>query len=181
MSMTGMRSALLAVVLAGLLLFGYSWWRERTPTETVASAVAKERTAVAESVFAKAETVTVAGRVVVRTRRDTLLRHITDTLRVKEFIATVDTQLVHDSTALAKSRIVTERVRDELAIAQRRLIPPRFGGSVSALYDPFHATPAISASASLRVIDRYSLTARGDQRFAPGESPRVFFGVSVRM
>lgn len=120
-----------------------------------------------------------------RTLRDTL--RITDTLEEKRFIARVDTALVKDSIALAAAdtviaaeRAVIGALRTELMLARPRPAP-RFGVILTGLYDPIARAPLASASAAFRVIGNVSLVAVAFQRVEIGASPRVFFGVSVRL
>lgn len=179
-----------------IVLFGFSWWSEHRHGVTPAQLqVAHAQTAVALQQAAKAETVYVSAmqaarieRVALAPIRDTLLVHLTDTLEVKRFIAKTDTVLAADSLALraadvalaAKDSALATQGR-ELAIALRPHIAPRLQISASALYDPIAAIPVASTSGSLRIIGTLSLTARAEQRFAPGEKPRGYLGVTIAL
>ena len=180
--------ALLVLIVGGSVL--YERHRSASPAE---QAAAHEQTIRAEEQAAAAETVTAertaaagVARVIYRTSRDTVLRHLTDTVLVRETISRADTVIARDSAAivaagraLALQQSVTMRMRDERDLALKPRYPPRLSGSASALYDPMAAVPAASASVNFRVIGALSLTARADQRFTPGEKPRAYVGISL--
>lgn len=117
-----------------------------------------------------------------RTLRDTLT--LSDTVQVRVALDLADTALARADTALAAAAVtirardsLAARLRDELAIARRPA--PRFAGRALALYEPITATPAASIEGTMRLVGRVSLVARADQRFAPGEAPRVGVGVAI--
>lgn len=180
---------LCAICLVGLLT--YSVFSEsRSSAEQVqarrqtAEAVAKA--ARVETLYVAQKAASVSARASVRTLRDTI--HITDTLEVKRFIARVDTALVKDSMALAAAdtviaagHAVESGLRAELALALRPHPTSRLSLVLTGLYDPVAHTPLASASAGFRVIGNVSLVAVAFQRVEIGASPRVFFGVSVRL
>jgi hypothetical protein len=186
------------IVYATLLLIGIvsgvSWYLEHRPQPlTAAQAVAHEVTRADSVVAAKADTVVVhdtvrvtVAKVAYRSLRDTL--RLTDTLAVLRTLASADTVIVRDSVAFADAsrsieahKAVESSLRTELALA---LVPhpaPRLALVASALYDPLAAIPAASADVSLRIIGSLSLMVRGEQRFTPGEKPRLYAGLSVRL
>ena len=191
--MTGAR---LAGIVAAIIVLAFAaslLWEHRPPAPSAAMAVAAKVDTITQLIAAKAETVYVAAaasaqgsRASVRTLRDTL--RITDTLEVKAFVARVDTALVKDSVALARAdtviaaeKAVTAAVRTELAIALRPHPAPRMGVTLTGLYDPTTSTPLASAAVGFRVISKVSLVAVAFQRVELGQSPHVYFGVSVRM
>ena len=147
-----------------------------------------QEAAKAETVYVAAKAAASAATDVYRGARDSVLVHLTDTLLVKETIATADDALAKDSTALAradtaiaKEKVVTAAVRTELAIALQPHPAKRLGLVLTGLYDPVTSTPLASAAVGLRVIGNVSLVAVAFQRVEIGQSPHVYFGVSVRM
>jgi hypothetical protein len=186
------------IVYATLLLIGIvsgvSWYMEHRPAPlTVDQAVAHEQTAVATLAAAKAETVFVAEKAVaaaarVEYRAVTVERRIHDTVWVASALAKADTVIQLDALALTAAdsvigsqQRVASSLRTELSLA---LVPhpaPRLALVASALYDPLAAIPAASADVSLRIIGSLSLMVRGEQRFTPGEKPRLYAGLSVRL
>ena len=190
--MISRRTIALAVV-ALLALFVFSWWREHRPAPSEAQQIAHQVTAAAVEKEARVETLYVAekaasvsARASVRTFRDTL--RITDTLEVKRFVARVDTALVKDSlaiaaadTVIAAGHAVEAGLRTELALALRPRPAKRLSLVLTGLYDPITHTPLASASAGLRIIGSVSLVGVAFQKVQLGETPRVFFGLSVRL
>jgi hypothetical protein len=51
--------------------------------------------------------------------------------------------------------------------------PPRLSGSLEVGYDVLGQAPSVSIPISLRVVGRWAVTARFDERFAIGEKPRA--------
>ena len=186
--LAGLVAAIIALAFGASLL-----WEHRPAAPSAEMAVAAKVDTITQILAAKAETVYVearasaaASRASVRTLRDTL--RITDTLEVKAFVARVDTALVKDSVALAKAdtaisaeKAVTAAVRTELAIALRPHPAKRLGLVITGLYDPVNHVPLASAALGLRIIGNVSLVGVAFQRVEIGQSPKVFFGMSVRM
>lgn len=180
-----------AVALFALLFSVSWWWEHRAPPLTTEQAIAHERTAQKVEAAAKVESVYVAvrdsamaGRVVVQHFRDTLLVRLTDTLRVKEYIARTDTLLRRDSTALAAAdqtihslHVVIAAKDTELVFARVSHPAPRLTMTVAALYDPLAGQPSASGGVALRVIGGLALVARADQRPIL-ERPAVRVGVA---
>lgn len=185
---------LVACAVALLLIVGASWCYERSHGVTPAQLqVAHAHTEAAVAIAAEAETVFVKGEeraakaeTVYVNSRAAALADIHDSAKVVRAIADADatiaakdTALALADTALVTAKAVTDSVRKELALALRPHYPPRLSGSASGLYDPLAQVPAASLGVNLRVIGRVSLTARADQRFAPGEKPRGYVGVAI--
>jgi len=154
-------------------------------------AVAHERTLVAQRVVVRVDTLlrdakvrTAKADTVYLRARDTVLQHLTDTVLVKSALLAADSAIAQgaltiaaaDSAIAARDTLVA-RVRAELAVALRPA--PRLSVRASALYDPLAQIPAASGELSFRLIARTSATAVCSQRFAPGERPRCYLGLSL--
>lgn len=179
--------ALAMAALLWLALAALDVWRERRGTPEQQRA--RQATIYAEHYVYRTDTLfrrdTVRYRAAAgsyRTLRDTV--RLTDTVQVKVALSRADTALARADTALAAAAVtlwardsLAARLRDELAIARRPA--PRLAGRALALYDPITVTPAASLEGTARVLGRVSLVARADQRFAAGERPRMYVGVSI--
>jgi hypothetical protein len=177
---------LLLVLVAGLLaaLYFESCGDRRGPELQVAH----RATIAAEHVLAARDTVfrhdTVERAIAVGDyRRARAQLVITDTVQVRSTFLKADVALAKDSATLASATSLIAghvelegRLRDELAIARRA--PRRLSESAALLYDPLAQVPAIATQVQLRVAGGWSAIARAEQRFAPGERPRGYLGIS---
>jgi hypothetical protein len=78
------------------------------------------------------------------------------------------------------------RIADSLIAALHRQVsllehapqwkPPRWSAEADVLFDPISVTPATSGALAFRLGAGVSALARIEQRFAPGERPRVYLG-----
>lgn len=162
-------------------------WRERRGTPEQRQA--RQATVYAEHYVYRTDSLfrrdtVVLSRALTRYREVTDTVRLTDTVWVKAALAAADTTIractaavSSCSMALAARDSLAARIRDELKIARRPA--PRLAGRAVALYEPLTATPAASIEGTARVLGRLSLIARADQRFAVGERPRMYVGVSV--
>lgn len=105
-------------------------------------------------------------------------------------VAKQDTALVAADSVVAthkEERAADDRLARQLEIerdmwkARANLRPPRFGASVSGLYDLLAQIPAASVDAEFRLLGNVSVIARAEQRFAPGAKPRLYVGGKVRL
>ena len=181
------------IVAALLALLAFSWWREHRPAPTVAQAIAHERTRSDSVVAANADAVLLhdtvrvtVARVAYRTIRDSV--RLTDTVWVRSALATADTVIALDSVAIADAgraieahQAVESSLRTELTLALQPRTLPRFGTTISALYDPLGASPLVTAAVGFRVIGNVSLVGVAFQQVQLGAVPRVYFGISVRL
>ena len=187
------RRYVLAALALLALVFAFSWWTEHHQAPGVELAVAHERSRSDSVVAAKAETVFVAQKAVaaaarVEYRAAVARPAVHDTVWLKGALAKADTVIALDSVALADagraieaSNVEKASLRSELAIASRPQTATRFGTTITALYDPVGASPLLSAAMGFRVIGKVSLVAVAFQRVEIGATPRVFFGLSVRL
>lgn len=191
----------LYALLLGLVLavIGDVLYERSRDVTTVEQVVARERTAVAsaasvhaDSDFAQQAAPIADARARYRALRDTFrirdtLPAVHDTVLVRA-LAAADTVIRLDSVALASGTaaiaahvVVESALRDELTLALRPRSVPRLGVTMTALYDPVTATPLASVAAGVRVIGSVSLVAVAFQKVRLGETPRVYFGLSVRL
>lgn len=140
-------------------------------------------------VVLRQDTVTLhATQTVYRDRRDSVLlalhdtTRIRDTVTVQQFIRMSDSTIstcnkaLRDCTALSAAQdtqLVAVRRRDALRLELAK--PPRIQLAADLLYDPFRATPAVRAEATLHLFRRTNFTTQA--LFPAGESPRTYVGV----
>lgn len=118
------------------------------------------------------------------TIRDTLNIH--DTAQVKVFVKVAaglaDSVQTLQRTIADDRRATNDLLADkDIQIARAKLQPPRLTVSVSGLYDPLAQIPAASLDGEFRITANVSAVARVEQRFAPGEKPRVYVGGRVKV
>lgn len=147
----------------------------------------------ADSLKALSDGVTVT-RTQYRPVHDTLLlemerahSQVVDLLpHLPEFVARADsamnacTEFQEQATTeqhVADSLIAALRHKSELLERAAPWKPPRWTAEGEVLYDPLHDAPTADASIALRVVGGWSVAARAEQRFAPGESPQLLIGV----
>lgn len=175
----------LLLIVAGL---AFALYFQSCDTRSGQLAVAQHETAIAQKL---ADGTTVAFHDTASSFRhaaaayDTTRHHVrlTDTNWVKVTLERADTAVrraertvAAADTALVARDGLESKLRAELALAQHT---PRFAVSAAALYDPLSSVPAASLDATVRLIGRVSLLARGEQRFAPGERPHAYLGLWV--
>lgn len=121
-----------------------------------------------------------------RTLRDTLNLH--DTTQVKVFVDRADAVAGSCTDFLSKCEqyrqhaetVIADLTLDRDAWKAKADAPdPRLHVGADALYDVLSSTPTAAADASVRVVRGFSLVVRGEQRFAPGERPRLYVGGRV--
>jgi hypothetical protein len=67
----------------------------------------------------------------------------------------------------------------ELHDAWKKARPPRVTAEASVLYEPIAQIPVARLGAGVRLFSDVRLMAEGEQRFVPGEAPRVRVGVRI--
>ena len=126
------------------------------------------------------------------TRRDTILSRLTDTVRVREFVATADStiaacrsvvttceQRVADRDSLlrivGRQRIADrERFTAELKRANPRVVP-----YVEGLYDPFNSTVTARAGLEMRLVGAIRLIGAAQYQNGGDTHIRALAGVRV--
>jgi hypothetical protein len=143
-----------------------------------ATAAAEVVVRIADTVFRHDTVVAQRAVTVYRTARDTVLQHLTDTVRVKTAFAAADNALALDSTAIASAarsisaHVVLEgALRTELAIAMR-LRAPRYQVSSLAGVDVGSGVPITGLETSVRLAEHWAVVGRLEKRWEAGSSTR---------
>lgn len=98
-------------------------------------------------------------------------------------LTTADSAMrAHDAERTADDALVFALTNERDAWRARALVqPPRLAVYVAGLYDPLAQIPAASLDGEFRITANLSAIARVEQRFAPGERPRVYVGGRVKV
>lgn len=198
----------LPLIIAGafVVLLALAFWRERSNSEQlgkwreVAKRLQADSARIAasmrrtDSVFSR-DTVRLRSTLIrYQTRRDTILAHLTDTVRVREFVTLADSTIgacraaVSSCEARVSARdsliVVLGRQRSadqKLFRARLALADPRLAPYAEALVDPLDTQTLVGrAGLELRLLRRIRLIAGAQYTTTGDHQLRPLVGVKIR-